>query len=638
MSAALLRKELRDLLPWGVLSLALGLSNVVQLLLEQVDSTPLGQTFFFLNQENIVLYWLIAFAIGTGLAIREHDDRTLAFLDGLPVSRSRVFFVKCAVMSLLVLIGPLLELVSIGTLHLLSRGSLDRELHAGLLAQALALQALFIVNGLVLGAAFGRLRSLAWVAAGVTATALLLFSNRVPRAAVLNPLTLLDWQWTTAAIVVDGEAVRTQLAVTALALLIAWRGFERAGKGRQPWNLSGPVASAAIAVATIATTATLIVVVMRPFEAILPSGDAGGDGRYQFEPSPPAQALTRHYRISYSAHETEAALALATEADAVFERVHELLGLPPGDVIDVDASGSAPNTHGTAFLGRLRMRLGMEAPAVLAHETAHVVAQRAAGAERDWLWQAAGTLSEGLASWVETKFRARTTRGDERMLLLAAMHSRRELLIDELVDPYLLQSVRDVTVEYAAGEALFAALVRLHGEGAVARLLQAFADPRLPSDLRGLPLWQSTFQLAGFDLAGVVDELYRGVDEYASQHAEEIAALPRPRVVLVRSGGSVGAMLVLDPESNDAAGHELLIRFRPAPDSPLADIQGFDVAPNEPAWPRGRTMLGGRICVQGGVEIGAEVLYEPWRCQPTSEAVDYGDLQNGRDTNDDAEL
>jgi len=638
MSAALLRKELRDLLPWGVLSLAFGLSNVVQLLLEQVDSTPLGQTFFLLNQENIVLYWLIAFAIGTGLAIREHDDRTLAFLDGLPVSRSRVFFVKCAVMSLLVLIGPLLELVSIGTLHLLSRGSLDRELHAGLLAQALALQALFIVNGLVLGAAFGRLRSLAWVAAGVTATALLLFSNRVPRAAVLNPLTLLDWQWTTAAIVVDGEAVRTQLAVTALALLIAWRGFERAGKGRQPWNLSGPVASAAIAVATIATTATLIVVVMRPFEAILPSGDAGGDGRYQFEPSPPAQALTRHYRISYSAHETEAALALATEADAVFERVHELLGLPPGDVIDVDASGSAPNTHGTAFLGRLRMRLGMEAPAVLAHETAHVVAQRAAGAERDWLWQAAGTLSEGLASWVETKFRARTTRGDERMLLLAAMHSRRELLIDELVDPYLLQSVRDVTVEYAAGEALFAALVRLHGEGAVARLLQAFADPRLPSDLRGLPLWQSTFQLAGFDLAGVVDELYRGVDEYASQHAEEIAALPRPRVVLVRSGGSVGAMLVLDPESNDAAGHELLIRFRPAPDSPLADIQGFDVAPNEPAWPRGRTMLGGRICVQGGVEIGAEVLYEPWRCQPTSEAVDYGDLQNGRDTNDDAEL
>lgn len=638
MNAALFRKEFRDLLPWGVLSLAFGLSNVVQLLLEQVDTTPLGQTYFLLNQQNIVLYWLIAFAIGTGLAIREHDDRTLAFLDGLPVARTRVFLVKCAVMSLLVLLGPALELCGLSVLHLLSRGSLDRELHAALLAQAFALQALFIVNGLMLGAAFGRLRSLAWVAAGLAATALLLLVNRVPRAAVLNPLTLLDWQWTTAAIVVDGETVRTQLAVTVLAALIAWRGFGLAGKGRQPLNLSGPIASAAIVVATVATMATLIVVVMRPFDDVLTSPSQGGEGVYRFAPSPPALALTTHYRISYPAHEAEAALALAEEADAVFERVHELLGLPLGAVIDVDASGSAPNTHGTAFLGRLRMRLGPEAPAVLAHETAHVAAQRAAGAERDWLWQAAGTLSEGLASWVETKFRERATRGEERMLLLAAMHSRRELLMDELVDPFRLQSVHDVTVEYAAGEALIEALVRLHGEGAVARLLQAFADPRLPSDLRGLPLWQSTFQLAGFDLAAVVDELYRGVDGYAAAHAEEIAALPRPRVVLVQSRGSVGAMLVLDSaRGGGAEAHELVIRFRPAPDSSLADLQRFEVEPNEPAWPRSRTMRGGRICVQGGVEIGAETLYEPWTCLPTRDAVDYGELQRARSPDENGE-
>jgi hypothetical protein len=178
---------------------------------------------------------------------------------------------------------------------------------------------------------------------------------------------------------------------------------------------------------------------------------------------------------------------------------------------------------------------------------------------------------------------------------------------------------------------LIAALVRLHGEGAVARLLQAFADPRLPSDLRGLPLWQSTFQLAGFDLAAIVDEFYRGIDEYATQHAAQIAALPRPRVVLVRLRRSVGAMLVLDPLPNDAAERELVIRFRPAPDSSLADLQQFSARPNEPVWPRGRSLLGGRICVQGGVEIGAEALYEPWTGLPTSEAVDYDDLQNARD-------
>ena len=638
MNAALFRKELRDLLPWGTLSLAFGLSNVAQLLLEQVDSTPLGQTFYLLNAVTVVFYWLIAFAIGTGLAIREHDDRTLAFLDGLPVSRSRVFFVKCVVMSLLVLIGPLLELFAVGALHWLSRGSLDRELHGLLLVQAFALQALLLVNGLMLGAAFGRLRSLAWIAAGLTAAALLLFMERVPRAALLDPTTLLDWEWTTAAIVVDGEAVRTQIAVTLLAALVAWHGFVRAGKGRPALNLSGPIASAAIVVATIATAAVVAAVVLRPFEDSMVSDMPGGEGRYRFAPSPPAQTVTRHYRISYPSHEAEAALALAMEADAVFERVHALLGLPPGDVIDVDASGSAPGTHGTAFLGRLRMELDSEVLAVLAHETAHVAAQRAAGAERDWLWSAAAVLNEGLASWIETRFRARVERTDERMLVLAAMHSRRELVIDELANPFLLERTRDVALQYAAGEAFIAGLVRLHGDGAVARLLDAFDDPRLPSDLRGVELWQSVFQLAGFDLAAVVDEFYRGIEEYRAAHAEQIAALPRPRVVAVRRGGAFGAMLVLDSAPDEAARHRLVMRFRPAPDSPLADYQHFSAMPNRPVWPRGRSMLGGRICVQPGVEIGAEVVYEAWTCLPTSEAVDIDSVQDDLNPADEAEL
>ena len=35
-------------------------------------------------------------------------------------------------------------------------------------------------------------------------------AERVPRAALLNPLTLLDWEWTSAGLLVDGETVRTQ--------------------------------------------------------------------------------------------------------------------------------------------------------------------------------------------------------------------------------------------------------------------------------------------------------------------------------------------------------------------------------------------------------------------------------------------
>jgi hypothetical protein len=624
MNAALLRKEMRELMPWGFLGLALGLNNVADLLLEQVDMTPLGQTFQLLNEYNIVVYWLIAFAIGTGLAVREHDDRTLGFLDGLPVSRSRVFVVKCAVMSAFLLIGPLLELAALGTSHLLSRGSLDHALHGVLLLEALALQGLLLVNGLMLGAAFGRLRSLALLAAGLATTALALLVENVPRATLLNPLTLLDWEWTSSGIVVDGETLRAQIVVTAVAALVAWHGFVRAGKVRRPLNVSGPVASAVVVVATIAAIAVALLLVARPMQVPPSSSLQAGAGSYEFAPSPPAQTVTRHYRLSYPAHEAEAALALARDADEVFERVHALLGLPPGDAIDVDASGSAPNTHGTAFLGRLRMTLDSEVLAVLAHETTHVAAQRAAGGERDWLWQAADVLSEGLASWIETRFRARVERADERMLVLAAMHARRELIVEELADPDALARARDQNIKYGAGEALIAALVRLYGEGALARLLQAFDDPRLPSDLRGLPLWQGTFQLAGFDLAAVVDEFYRAITDYEALHATEVAALPRPRVVLVRIGRRMGAMIVLDPRrTEDAATQSFVVRFRPAPDSSLSDYRQLPAVANRPVWPAARSMSGGRVCMQPGVYVGGEVLYEPWTCLPTSDAVDF---------------
>jgi ABC-2 family transporter len=628
MTAALLRKEIRQLLPWGILGLALGLSDVVELLLAQVDMTPLGKTFRLLNNEDLVLYWFIAFAIGTGLAIREHDDRTLSFLDGLPVSRTRVFFVKCAVMSAFVLIGPLIELVAIVALHLLSRGSLDHALHGALLLDAWGLQALVLFNGLMLGAAFGLLRSLTWLVAGVTAAALLLLADRLPRAALLNPLKLLEWEWTASGIVVDGETVRVQMAAAAIAALVAWRGFMRAGKAR-PLIVSGPIASALVVVATVAVGATVLLLVMRPMEQVVRS-EAAVPPRYEFAPSPPAQTLTRHYRFSYPAHRTEAALELAGEADTVFERVHELLGLVPGDVIDVDASGSMRNTHGTAFLGRLRMELDSEVLAVLAHETAHVAAQRAAGEERGWLWQAADVLNEGLASWVETRFRERVERTDERMLVLAAMHARRELRIEELADPAVFRRVRDEELKYAAGEALIAALVRLEGEAAVPRLLRAFADPRLPSDLRGMPLWQSAFQLAGFDLGAVVDEFYRGVTDYGALHAEEISALPRPRVVLVRVRNRFGAMAVLDPPHADNEALRLVVRFRPGPDSELSDYRRFPASANEPVWPEARNLSGSRICVQPGVHVGDEVLYEPWVCLPTSEAIDYEDMVRER--------
>jgi hypothetical protein len=653
MNGALLRKELRDLLPWGGLAVALAVAELAFLLIGQIDMLPLGATFVMLNEGSVIFYWFVAFAIGTGLAVREQDDGTLSFLDGLPVSRTHVFLVKCAAMLALVLLAPIVRFTAIVFLHYLSRGSLDYEWHAALLLQGFALQALLMANGLMLGAALGRLRSLTWLVAGIAAVAVLIVTERTPRTAALNPMALLDWQWSATGLRVDSSAVLIQLALAAAALLIAWRGFVKAGAPRARVT-DRPFVGAVVTLGTIgAAVGVLTLIVSR--EVAGPAGPAeqGSTAAYVFAASPPAQTQTSHYRFSYPAHQAEGALALAADADAIFERVHELLGVPVGERIDVDVSGSARNTHGTAFFGRIRMALHGEVHAVLAHETAHVVAQRHAGAARSRLWNEAAVLNEGLASWIESHYRVASARDDERMLVLAALDTRRELLVEELASPAILSTRRDEELKYTAGEALIRALLRIYGEAALPRLLGAFADVRLPSDLRGLQLWQAAFQVAGMNVAAVIDELYREVSAYADAHADRIAALPRPRVIVVRRDGGYGVVTVLDAHDehrgspdderadmqdgdrgdvrdvergNLVTGNLLVLRFRPAPDSPLTTFTQVDAVPGRVVPLAPQRIAAGRVCVQPGVRIGMHVLFEPWSCLPLSEAAPNGTI------------
>src|SRR5687768_2524166 len=160
MTGALIRKELGELRPWAILSIVLGLSELGAQLFEQVDMQSTQVTIALLSAMNARVYWLIAFAIGTGLGTREAEDGTLAFLDGLPVSRTRVFWVKQAVAWVLLSIGPLISLGTIIASHALSHGSLDRDLRADIVLGRFALHLAAIASGVLLGAAIGWLRSL----------------------------------------------------------------------------------------------------------------------------------------------------------------------------------------------------------------------------------------------------------------------------------------------------------------------------------------------------------------------------------------------------------------------------------------------------------------------------------------------
>jgi hypothetical protein len=625
MNGALLRKELRELLPWGVLSIVLGAFDVVAALLTQPDNRPLSETYASLGGPGAYLFWFIALAIGTGLATREQDDRTIAFLDGLPVSRSRIFVVKMLVAFGLVMLAPLVSFLLVVVLHILSRDSLQPALHLDLLALTFVQHAFAMGAALLLGAAFGRLRSLAWLALGSFAVALLFTMDRYPPVAALDPTALLDVQIHNGRVRFDATTLQAQLALCVLAGWLAWRGFTRAHRA-SVLNLDAlarPVVSAVVSALTIAVIGlgAYLLASQQAEEMAEEMADAPDRTDRFFTATPPAQTHTRHYRFSYPSAQAGAARELATRADAIFEHVHELLGAEPGAPIQVDASGSAENTHGTAFFGRIRMVLNDEASLTLAHETAHVVSGRVAGNERAWLWDAAPALNEGLATWVHSNYGSTQEQRAGRFAL-AALHARRELIVEEFADPELLSSVRDEEIKYPMGEAFIAATVKLHGREAVPRLLRAFGDPKLPSNLRGISLWQAVYQSAGMDLGVVMDEFYREIAAERDLRAIEIAQLPRPRTRLVTNGRAYGVQVLLDKPLQ--TGQSLYVRFKPQPDSDRWFIQAMRARAGVPTWRDSDDIAGGVICVQPGIAIArSQVLYERWTCLPTTDANEW---------------
>ena len=623
MIRALARKELRELRPWAVLAVVVWIIDLIDDAVRKLDQRPLSLTFHGLSDTSVGMLWLLAFAIGTTLGTREEDDGTLSFLDGLPVTRHRVFAVKFAMATAVLFTYPVLKVgLAIG-LHLVSRGSLDSEVHVGLLVQLLGLELLLVISGLAFGAALGRLRSLTWLVAGALAVGLSLLVEQVPRASLLDPMTLAEVQTHGVLLRFDTEALGVQAALAALWLVVAWAGFVGSGRPRFTQLSNRPVVSAVVTLLTVSLVVTAMVVRSRRGGDDRPKGGAAGEGQAEpeFPESPPASTSTTHYRFSYPALQSRDALALAESADEVFEEVHRLLQVPPGEVIDVDASGSMRGTDGTAFYGGLRLALGVGARGVLAHETSHVVARRVAGDDRAWLWSRAKVLNEGLASWVQRRFDPREEHRREDQLVLAALHRRGELQLSELVDPVALSRERDDLLAYTAGEALIDATVRVYGVEALPRLLSAFANRKLPPDLEHLQLWQACFQLAGMDLGRVVDEFFRAIEAQEKAQAEVLMELPRPRVVLIKSGTWYGARAMVNrPLDED---WKVVLRFRPGPESDLSTYDTYALLPGERQWREAQQIRKGQICVQAGVRLPeGNALYEPWACLPVSDAID----------------
>ncbi|HTQ36849.1 MAG TPA: hypothetical protein VMH77_07420 [Steroidobacteraceae bacterium] len=612
---ALLRKEFRELRPFlwfGIFLLLLDLVDWFRL-----DMKPLAVSIGDTDRGLAMLLFLMAFAAGTGLVVREMDDRTLAFLDGLPVSRARVFTVKILVAASVLLLYPAGYMLMLVAQHLISRQSLDHALHAALLWQVGAVMCVITGTGLALGLLLGYLRALSWLVLGLLALPLVMLVRFVPAISVLDPTLLLDM----------GEAGRhwriapatlfTQLGLMAGSLLLALGIFVSADGGggrRLQQRLSRPLASGVI---TLATTGVCLAVIAVSASLSTDRQKPPGGGKTataKFADSPTVITRTEHYSFSYRSEQAEQAQVLLRDADRIYAAAAALLGAGEGPRIDVDLTGSMPNTEGTTFYDRIRMHLGRDSLRTLAHETAHALAHRLAGGERDREFSKMTVLNEGLATWVQEQITGSGGLTDiERFQ--AALVSRRHLVKPEqLTDMEAFARHGDIHLQYPLGGALVESLVARHGREAPKKLLLALGNPDFPRGLAGIELWYAAFQAAGFDLGVTFDDYSRRLQGWEAEFAERIAALPRPRVSLDYRQGRVGVELRWEGRMPEGWG--AVVRIRPQENSPLEQYMMLRLGPGDVAWITRSALVNGQLCFQPGAGTADGAIFEEWSCVP----------------------
>jgi hypothetical protein len=608
---ALAKKELRDLRPFLALSLLFAGTDLFETLLEQVDQNDLTSEGGVVKNSYLVFQLLLAFAIGIGMLVREQDDGTLTFLDGLPITRTEIFLTKLWTALVVLMVYPTLQMALGIGLHLLSRDSLTHPLHPNLLLIAWSLHVLAALVGLSVGTMLGYLRNLAWAAAALLALALRLSSRAMPRVLLVDPTELIETPFVGDHWPLSLEAIGAQLAFSGFFLLIAWRLFAggSARLSRLSEAMKRPLLSALAALVTMGALLGVIVVWGKDSADEAPETKNAEIAGADFGARPLSHLATKHYTFAFEG-ESGSVQAASKRADAIFEEIAKDLPSRHTDPIDVDLTGSMDNTGGTAFWNRIRIaRTTNDLVGVLAHETTHVLAGRIVDEDGRAELDEMSMFNEGLAEW--TAYRYGESERESDRLLAAVVFARREVAIEDLFTFGRFTQKYDRSLVYPLGSAFIEALVQRYGADAPAKILQTIGNKDFPPGVTGHALYQAAFQVAGFDLSLVVDDFWKLLAVWGKERKAAVDAVPRLRGIVEAGATALDLRVAADKPLPE--GWTTLVRFRPTSTSSLEHYEAHPTRDQRVRRKR-RNIAQDTVCFQPGMESGKRTIYEPWQC------------------------
>ena len=567
---SLLWKEARSLVPFMALVLFFSLLSWVELFFVKFpDQYPLHELIRD-NDTGAVMSFVIAFALASGLLMRERDDRTLDFLDALPVSRVQIFLAKFALALGALWLMPLSDLVFRIVVYYWSRTSLEMGLPWQMLLVMAFLEATSCFVFLSLGLALSFLRRYSLLVVGLLVCAyLLLREAQVPWVPLFNIFTLSD-------VVVQGRhcllptrqfAVQASLGLVCAGLALG--AFLIMGDSAQRFADRARRRQGVVWLAGVGTVLVVVTWIGLLVYFVKKTADKEQPAVY-YTAWPRGRAQTARFQFIYPENQRGLANQLLDQADGIEERVRRFLGAPAIPRIEVDLSGSAPHTAGQAHWKKVQMDLAALAhepeslAAVFGHETTHVYMDHESQSRLGEDFNSTRFFHEGLATYVEYRFFQSSNKLATLRRVAAMQRARQEVKFETLLDDSALSRKQDPDLVYPLGEVFLTALVRRYGEAAPGNAVRAVGRPNAPKDLKGFALWQDTLQACGYNLSDVVDAFFAELDRAVAEHRAFIDSLPR-----VRGGVQVeGKRIAVRATYAGQSPGTLVCRFRSRADDP----------------------------------------------------------------------
>jgi ABC-type transport system involved in multi-copper enzyme maturation permease subunit len=537
---ALFWKEIRGLRVFllAVLALLL-LGHIYTLATEFPDSRPFTASRILDDVSPTLTVAFLGLVLGAGLLIREERDRTLFFLDALPVSRTAVFIAKVAAGVVVMTFAGAFELGIEAVFGWLSRTSIDGPAPVRFTFTLIGLLAITSSYAMGVGFVLSFLRRWFALVLGLIVWALLWFAGQgVSWIEILQPTKLVPS--------VVGEDVKVPWnvlhlhgALAGAALIVSWFLFLHLGMsvedvGRR-WRA---VVNVLLVVATPLAWFGVVTALDR-------LGGGPEDDYAALRADAFAQHKTASYHFLFRESQREFTGELIQEADAVFADVAGYFpGIGFGGNLIVDlASPLPPHAAGVTNWTQIRVPLWRKTPReellpVLAHETAHAF-QAQLGTIR--YLEAARWIrffNEGLATHIGLQ-----QASDEEVAsyerLIAAAASRGKVPFSELLDNKELSKSRDPEIVYPMGLAFCRALEEVGGEEVFYKLIAAF--PNLPGGVKrgGGELWRQICAAAEVDLDRVIAAYDEEVDAQVMQHANFVRGFPRLSGTVSREGAEI---------------------------------------------------------------------------------------------------